>query len=347
MATFYDQWLEYWDEGVAERADARKVIHHEELEWVETRQDARTALTIAPQTGFRTWGSVLQIAEIPTGSHTGRQARGEEVIHIVSGSGFSVIDNYRYDWSASSTIAIPFGVTRQHFNTGDETATYLTTVAVDLERFVGLHHLVQLEDWGPTIGEPDFVYSPNGDFDLQNRRRVMRIEDATDRTKMATVTDDDAPRPEIEEGKPLIFGTSAGMTADIQALHKSRVLEFMTAREPKNGFDLATIEISNILMDDPKTYGGTHAHMEAMLYILAGSGYSIIDGEKIPWKRGSSLHVQGPQTVHQHVNTSDEPSQMLRVGAGIRYLFENAAQEAIPYLYLGFKGEGEPEPAKG
>lgn len=101
-----------------------------------------------------------------------------------------------------------------------------------------------------------------------------------------------------------------------------------------NGFAANSQEISGTLTDPPHEYGGLHAHMEAHIYVLEGEGYSTIDGVDIPWRKGSALHIQGPQTPHRHVNTSDLPSKMLRIAPGIRYFFERFAKDEFPYLYL-------------
>jgi len=68
------------------------VIPEEEVEWVRTQQDCRAGLPIATETGFRTWGTVSMISEIPVGWHTGEHAHGEEAIHIVGGEGFRGAD---------------------------------------------------------------------------------------------------------------------------------------------------------------------------------------------------------------------------------------------------------------
>ena len=82
--------------------------------------------------------------------------------------------------------------------------------------------------------------------------------------------------------------------------------------------------------------------MEAILYILQGEGYTVCDGEKVPWKKGTCIQVQGPQTVHQHFNTSDVPSHMLRGAAGIRMkFFQQVARERFPYLWYEHRGPVE------
>ena len=97
MPTFYDDWLQMWDRSREEFKKARKWIHEEEVEYVETQQDAKCGLLVTPETGFRTWGSTSMISEIPVGAHMGMHKHGEEAIHIIEGTGFSIMDGVRYD----------------------------------------------------------------------------------------------------------------------------------------------------------------------------------------------------------------------------------------------------------
>ena len=110
-------------------------------------------------------------------------------------------------------------------------------------------------------------------------------------------------------------------------------------RTGKNGFQNKEIEISNTMGDDVGHHGGKHAHMEAVLYIISGEGYSEVGDEKVPWKKGSLIHVQGPQTPHQHFNTSDERVEMIRAAPGMRFnFFQNIAKERFPTLWYSHRG---------
>ena len=106
------------------------------------------------------------------------------------------------------------------------------------------------------------------------------------------------------------------------------------------GFRNQEIEISNSMGDMPGRHGGLHAHMEAFLYIIDGEGYTLVDGERVDWKKGSLVHVQGPQTHHQHYNTGDKPTAQLRLAPGLRFnFFQQIARERFPYLVWGGRGE--------
>jgi len=334
VTNFYDNWLGMWDRAEEERRLARKNIHEEELEWVETRQDARAALMVAPETGFRTWGTVTMIAEIPPHAHSGAHKHGEEAVLIVEGEGYSVVDNVRYDWKKHSLVAIPFGAVHQHFNTGETTARYLSVLSPHLEHFCGLHRTVQVEDWGRTTTEPDVETSPNG-YAADGSRVLLHREDAI----LSKGEGDGVPTmpnemPEFDPEHPLILGDLDGMASLPPGFHKSQILGYMRIGKDTNDVRMHEVEISGLLTDPPHEYGGMHAHMEAHLYILQGEGYSTVGDEKVPWKTGTAFHVPGPQTPHRHVNEGDVPSEMVRIAFGIRYFFERAAKREFPYLYL-------------
>lgn len=348
MTTFYDKWLESWAESEAERRAARRNIHADELSWVDTEQDHRAALLISPETGFRTWGSTTMLAEIPAGGATGAHKHGEEAIYIVDGTGFSVVEGVRYDWKKGSVLAIPFGAVHQHFNLGDTPARYLSALSVDLERFVGIHRTVQISGRLAEFAAPDVPISPDG-FGPEGTRIILHREQGAVRESQATA--DLTALPTFDPDHPLVVGDGDGMNHVIPIeSHNAATIDFMRNRLKKrgdlNGFSITSAEISGILINAPHEYGGMHAHMEAHLYILAGEGHSDIAGEKVAWREGSAIQVQGPQTSHRHVNESDIPSEMLRVAFGIRYYFESFATREFPYLYLGVR-QGYEEPGRG
>jgi quercetin dioxygenase-like cupin family protein len=57
-------------------------------------------------------------------------------------------------------------------------------------------------------------------------------------------------------------------------------------------------------------YTGRHAHGEESLHILQGEGFSVIDGERFDWRKGSTLQIPY-RAVHQHFNTGKRPAQYL------------------------------------
>jgi quercetin dioxygenase-like cupin family protein len=340
--TFYDEWLTAWDTSEAERRAARKVIHEEELDWVRTAQDHRAALLIAPETGFRTMGTLTILAEIPVGWHTGEHKHGEEVSYVIAGSGTSVIDGTRYDWGPGSVLAIPFGARHQHFNTGDEPVRYFSVLSVHLERFAGLHRTVQFEACGPGTDLPGVPVSADG-VDSSGRRIALGADGPTGGPAGTPAGDGHAgPAETLTADERALLSGQTLVVGDIDGFHKVMHLhrtqadmrKFMRVGRDENQFAVHEQEISAILRDPPRAYSGKHAHQEALLYVLDGFGHSVIEGETVPWHPGSALHVQGPQTVHQHFVESPAPSRMLRVSSGLRYFFEPIVKTEWPYLFI-------------
>jgi quercetin dioxygenase-like cupin family protein len=299
-----------------------------------------------PENGFRTWGTEITIADIPAGHHTGQHEHGEEGIYIVEGQGCSVVNGVRYDWKEGSVLWMPFGSQHQHFNTGDGNARYLSFTALNLEHFAGLGRVDQWKEKGFTDTPIDAEVSSDG-LDKMGRRIAL--------------LKDDAPSLEFDPEDPTSRNNEPALDTPVEAgfmrdnpgdgpqmgAHRdwSRMYMGMTRNGRRlgrdSGFRNMEVEISNSMGDAPGRHGGKHAHMEAYLYIIEGSGYTVVDGEKVEWKKGSLVHVQGPQTQHQHYNDTDKPNAQLRLAPGLRFnFFQEIARERFPYLVWGGRGEG-------
>jgi quercetin dioxygenase-like cupin family protein len=326
---FYGKWLNYWDDEQEERRKARKSIHEEELIWVRTKQDWRVALLGARENGFLTSGATM-VAEIPVRWHTGKHSHGEEAIYIVEGKGFSVIDGLRYDWETGSCVFIPFGAVHQHFNLGDKPARYFSAMALPLERFVGLAKLTQYEEAGETaLGEIEGFKIAESAIHPEYGRLAMLGKDAPIFPAGEYGSFLKRRNDEFTQSMAKEMATAGAVG------HRSRFIMLMGA--PENNFKSREVEITSILCDEPGMHSGKHSHMEALLYVLQGEGYSVVDGEKVPWKKGTLLQVQGPQTVHEHYNTGKVESQQLRIHYGIRAkYFQLIAKRVFPYRYYNY-----------
>ena len=334
-AGFYDEWLGLWEKNEEEKKRARKAIQPEELEWVRTRQDAKAALLVSPQTGFRSSGTVTMIAEIPPGWHTGKHSHGEEALYILDGEkGFSIVNNQRYDWEKGACMRIPFGAVHQHFNTGSNPVKYYSAMAPYLESLALVAKFEQFEDCGVTTAIPTAsVNQSHPDHDDKGRRILLHAKDAP-----VTIGGENlksSPKTAFSESHPLEM-----RDGDKEKGHHARSIHLM---DSTSDFLSDEVELTNINCEAPGTHSGKHAHMEAILYVLQGEGYTIIDGEKVPWKPGTCMHIAGPQTVHQHFNTCNIESQHLRAHSGIRArFFQPIAKEKFPYLYFETRGKNIP-----
>ena len=323
---FYDHWLELTARSQDEKKQARKVINPDDLQWVQTRQDARAALLVAPESGFRTWGTTTMVAEIPEGWQTGRHSHGEEAIYILEGTGCSVIDGQRFDWEAGACLKIPFGAMHQHFNLGSGPVSYLSAMAPDLEYVCLLLDLQQHADRGPITDLPANL-ADSGDHDAKGQRIIVHAKDAPATSPSQWPADYE--HNSFSDTMPHQMRTGAPSP---NALRKTIHLMY-----PPH-FPGGEVEMTSIFCYAAGDYSPKHAHMEAVLYVLEGGGYSIIDDERCDWVKGGAFHVQGPQTAHQFFAT--EPSKLLRVHFGIRsHFFQSVARGKFPYLFLGSEEE--------
>jgi quercetin dioxygenase-like cupin family protein len=257
-----------------------------DLEWVATRQDARAALMIAPETGFPTGGSALLKAEIPVGWQTGRHAHGEEAIFIERGSGVLVLDDACYPFFPRTIFHIPYRSVHQLINTGDEPVVYLSGLAFHLEAAVHLGRIEQLQGCrASTGGLPEPVASQTWPID---GRRIVMHEEQYERSR------------ETKHGATYFLMGRTGR---------------------QNGFRATAVAISSLFVELPRSKSHSHAHPEAYLYALEGRGYSRIGDQDYTWEQGDAVHVPPGMLHHQHFNPTDGETRELRFEFGIRYWF--------------------------
>ena len=106
----------------------------------------RVRYVIDPKTGFlmRVLGTLL--AEISPGKRSGAHRHMyEEVNYVISGNGYSLIEDRRYDWSEGDVLCIPVFSWHQHFNTGDSPARFLVHHNRPLMENLGFMHVEQGE----------------------------------------------------------------------------------------------------------------------------------------------------------------------------------------------------------
>ncbi|MFB3885854.1 MAG: cupin domain-containing protein [Thermodesulfobacteriota bacterium] len=332
MGNFYERWSRIADDLKEQGSKAKKAIHEEELEWFRTKQDYRTALLCSRENGFLTVGDIM-LGEIPPKCNTGKHYHGEEAIYIIRGKGCSVIDGVRYDWEDDSCLFVPFGVSHQHFNLGDETARYFSVMAVALEEFVNLAKVFQLEDASEThLHALDDVLRAPSDIHPELGRIIMRAKDAP------AMRSDEMGEVWAKQKDEYSRTVAQEMRTPGAKGSGSKYVRLM--RWDDSGFKAKEVEITGVIHHAAGTVSMKHAHMEAILYCLGGEGYAVVDGERVEWKRGTLLHIPGPQTVHQIFNTGSVEDRFIRVNFGVRSkIFQPIAKRMYPYLYYEFAGE--------
>jgi gentisate 1,2-dioxygenase len=221
-----------------------------------------------------------------------------------NGDGFSIVNGQRFNWHGSSTLQIPSRAEHQHFNTGDEPVTYFSAMSLPLEFFVKIGSLQQLEDCGPN--DPAILMNmPEEDTQYFNDPDNPNIT----RAGRAIIHFEQAPTD-------FSFHPQRDLAAVQQQHDTTRYLVV-----PANGFRAKSVATTFIFEDPPYHHSGRHKHLEAMIYILDGEGYSEVQGRYEPWKRGDLLHVPPAMFEHEHYNDSPYACRQLRIQFGIRFWF--------------------------
>jgi quercetin dioxygenase-like cupin family protein len=308
VGDFYSDWLRASVRLESSVGSGPVVARGHQVEWIETPQDARAAMLIGLASGFPTQGTALVKAEIPAGSRTGKHVHGEEAIHIIGGTGFSIIGGARYDWKAGTTLHVPYRAEHQHVNTGDAPAVYISALTQDLDFAAGLGRLEQLEEKAHGYAELAKRYpAESSQFAADGRRIALHLEDAIDEKARRL-----AGHAHPKEGK------GAHRHAGIWILMGGSE----SPSDETNGFRAKAAAMTNIFEETPHSSSHKHTHTEAMLYVLEGRGYSLIDGKRYDWEEGDAVHVPPRMTEHEHFNDSDARTRTLRIEFGIRYFYE-------------------------
>jgi mannose-6-phosphate isomerase-like protein (cupin superfamily) len=298
MKTFYDDWLGVQNEIQDHFITSPGVARDKDIPWVSTPQDAKVKLMIGSKLGFATMGSNVLKAEIPVGWHTGKHRHGEESMHILEGEGFSIIDGRRFDWHKSSSIHIPFWAEHQHFNTGDVPVLYLSGMIFDLEHFVNVARLEQLQTCGPN--DPD---------------TLARFPSET-----SQYYDDDAGRAVIHIEQAPANDLSTEPQGHLQANQNQHDF-IQTLVVPANGFKAHSVAVTHQWIEPPFHHSGRHAHLEAVVYAVEGSGTTDMAGKPVPWEAGDVLYVPPAMWEHEHFNDNPDRIVQVRIAFNIRFWF--------------------------
>ncbi len=121
----YEEQLYYSVEEEKRRRAGRVLVKGGDIEFTKTRM-GRMAYVVDPRIGFHTKIVATLMAEILPGEKSGAHRHlYEEIDYLLSGQGYSIIEDKRYDWKAGDALSIPMFGWHQHFNTGSEPARFL------------------------------------------------------------------------------------------------------------------------------------------------------------------------------------------------------------------------------
>ena len=337
---FYSDWLARSEHNELSVNATPVVARGADARWIETPQDHRIAMLIGEQVGFPTQGTNVCKIVIPVGTHTGRHRHGEEAIHIVSGSGAIVVAGRRYDFHAGTTIHVPYFADHQLFNLGDEDVELVSASAMDLDLYVRLGRLEQLEEKGVNDAALSLP-AETGQLDDDGRSIALHLEDAPDEQKRreerkaaeAAAAAAGGSNGHAHEGGGHEghghgdHGHGGGRRNKTENPHRHGAIYILmgggeSPSDIRNDFTAVSVAMTNIFEEVPHTSSHLHSHTEAVLYVLEGVGFSEIDYEHYDWEAGDAVQIPPKMTRHEHFNPSDGHTRTLRIEYGIRYFYE-------------------------
>ena len=125
VAQLYYEQLAYAGEEEKRRRAGKVIAKGDELVFGSTPM-GRIAYVVDPRIGYHAKLLNTLMAEIPPGKHSGAHRHiYEEVNYVLSGEGYSIIEDQRVEWGKGDALMIPVFAWHQHFNTGKEQARFL------------------------------------------------------------------------------------------------------------------------------------------------------------------------------------------------------------------------------
>ncbi len=111
-----------------------------ELPDAGARGRGRRVTLIDPSLGFDTRCLNLHYSELPPGAHTvSHRETQEHIMYILSGKGYNLIDDKKYEWEAGDALFIPSWSWHQYWNTDPtEPARYLVATNTPMVKNLGL-----------------------------------------------------------------------------------------------------------------------------------------------------------------------------------------------------------------
>lgn len=253
---------------------------------------------VAPHLGMEVRNIQVEIHRLRPGAHTEPYRNGETVCHVLNGTGYSIIDEKRYEWGPHDSLHIQKGAWYQHFNDSDEEPAHIfvgkpTPIIEHLSPFAIMYK-------GDSFSDMPDDYRPEHPF-TKERVEVGYVGGQKWMSELQLATHERLAEREKQrlEARVMLKAEEAVIQ---RSEHKGDwkvglIDEYL-------GFDNRILAMYVHQMP-PASHTETHKHGEAIVYVLSGRGYSIVEGERYDWKAGDCIFVQ-PGIWHQHFNSDPE-----------------------------------------
>ncbi len=258
---------------------------------------AKLGMLVGRPDGIPTRMIDARLMEIPPGGATSTHRHlHDAMIFVLDGRGASTIDGARLEWARWDALHTPSWTWHRHENLDSEAPARLLAITdAPLLAALRLNKIEEIGDADPP-DEPrppalpvEVVPSAGGSF--YERELALADESETEReaatklTRFADLTLRVSPR-----------GTRTALLVDGSLGHKT------------SGLSMAMFQIP------PGKGQAKHRHPgEAILYIVDGRGYSVIEDQRHDWETGDAVLVH-QYCWHQHFNADpDHPAVVIRM----------------------------------
>lgn len=154
------EWGQIWTKGVLNR---KKVVHSDDSPWQDTPMGRVKVLSSPEKTDLRNFSVDVFELEIPAGGRSGRRWHmADEILHVISGSGYSlhwevgadIAEKYyarianeptRHDFKTGDTLYVPQNTVAQHFSS-DGQPLHMLSAQNRIFKMLGYDNVVYLDD---------------------------------------------------------------------------------------------------------------------------------------------------------------------------------------------------------
>lgn len=310
-----ERWKSSVDRSRVER-DQKEEVRRSKHKMIARREDYRfercsqRGLWIAPvvrkHTGFDNRILALDILHLPPGAHCEAQRNPEALLHVLNGNGYSLINDERVEWERGDTIHLKPGFWHQHFNLEpDKPANMLFATNEPLIDYV---QPMFTQYKGDTYSDPPEDYVPPHPFGYEQRpievvggEKWMSNVELKRRARVA------GNEQRLAEGRTVFHGRDVQLE---RSVHKGDFI--VGIADQAHGFANTVVRM-HLQQLPPESHTETHRHDEAVIYVLHGDGYSLMDGNRYDWKQGDCIFI--PTGVwHQHWNPQkDDTTQHIAI----------------------------------
>lgn len=253
------------------------------------------AYVIDPHLGVEVRNFTLELHRIAPGAHTPPQRYLERVVHVLSGTGHSVLDGERFDWGPHDSFQIKMGAWHEHHNTGSEPVVLLIGKADIVAERLGLYvH----EPLGDSFSDLPDDFRPEHPFtkELVDIGAYVGGAKWMSHHQMNSKQRSEAFAEELKRGRVMMKASEVMIE---RSEHKGDWRAALV--DEAVGFH-ARLLAMYVQQLPPNCHTETHRHGEAIVYVLSGHGHSIVERKRYEWEAGDCIFIQ-PGTWHQHFNT--------------------------------------------